>query len=402
MSFSFKSQSDLGLIFHIGSSSIAAGLVRYDQGKVPHVIYTLRELIRYQENLDPERFFQDMLETLRVVNERLAKEGLAHLKFTELGELRVKHVFYVFSSPWSVSQTKVATLTKPEGFVLTEAMVEQIIDEQEKAFEAETVGNANLKDALKAIEKRVVQVKLNGYEIISPYGKRAKRADVSVFVTIVPKAVLDRVFDISVTTYHPKDTQVSSMSLAFYSIIRDMYPDNNEFMLLDIGGEVSDLLVVKDGLIVNSSSFPLGRNFIVRRIAKLMGVTAEEAASMVNLYHEGHIDPTVEVQLKPDITQASDEWMTGLRNVFARLSQQMSLPTNIYVLSYNDFAHFFMKALLNEKINEFGLDDLTLSAVLVNHDKLKPLVTFGKHADKDPFIGMLSAFAKRLYESKNK
>lgn len=402
MSPFFRPEPELGLVLHIGSSSIAAGLIRLNKGELPQIIYMLRELIRYQENLNPEQFFSDMLDTLKVVNSRLAKEGLTHLKFTEFGSLKIKHVYYVFSSPWAVTQTKISTISKPEGFVLTEDMVNAVIEAQEKAFESETLGDTNLSDALRAVEKRVVQIKLNGYEILSPYGKKAKRADISVFVSIVPKAVLDKVFDISVTTYHPKDTTISSLSLASYSIIRDVFHDQNDFMLLDVGGEVSDLTIVKDGVLVETASFPLGRNFIVRRIAKLMGVTAEEAASLVKLFHEGHIDPAVEAKLKPDITQASEEWMVGFRNVLTRLSEKMSLPTTVYTIIYNDFVHFFMKVLRNEKISEFGVNDFSLSAILVNHESLKSVVSFGKHADKDPFVAILAAFAGRLYEEKIK
>jgi hypothetical protein len=398
----FGSQAELGIVFHIGSSSIAAGLIRFKKGELPHVIYTLREFIPYQENLDPEKFFTDMIETLRIINERLAKEGLTHLKFTEFGELKVKNVYYVFSPPWSVTESKVATINKPEGFELTESMVNTLLEDQEHLFESETMGKADLNELLVPIEKRVIQIKLNGYEVANPYGKKARRADISIFVSIIPKAVLDKVFEVSMTTYHPKDTNVSTLLLASFSVLRDVFHEKNDFMLLDIGGEVSELSIIKNGLIVQNASIPLGRNFIVRRVAKLIGSTAEEAASLVKLYHEGHVDPIVEQKLKPDIEQASKEWMMGIRDVFSKLSQNVALPTTIFVLVYNDFVHLFMKALLSEKTSEFGISDFAMSAILIDADKLKSAVEFGKHADKDPFLAILSAFVGRMYDSKIK
>jgi hypothetical protein len=395
----FSPRAELGIVFHIGTSSVGAGLVRLKRGEAPHVVYTLREAIPYQEKVEPEKFFADMIEALKRVNARLAKEGLAHLKFTEFGKLRIKHVFYVFGSPWSVTQTKVVSMTDPAGFVVTKEAVDKIVDTHEKMFEAETAGGKDFSDRLRVIEKRVVQIKLNGYEVSEPYGKKAAQADISLFISLIPKAVLDKVIDVSARTYHPKDTKVFSFPLASFSVIRDVFHSESDFIFLDIGGELSDISVVKGGLILETASFPLGRHFLIRNVKKALGCSGEEAASLIRLYEDGAIEKSAEEALKPVITRAAEEWLGALNTILSKVSTRMTLPSNLFVVINNDLVQFFMRTLRDEKVSEFGFAETPFSVTLVNHDKLRSAVEFGKNADKDPFIAMIAAFAGRVYES---
>jgi hypothetical protein len=384
MSF-FSPQTELGVVFHIGSSSVGAGLVRFSKREAPQVIFTARELIPYQENVDPERLLSDMVAALKRVNDRIAREGAPHLKFTEFGSLSARRVMYVFSSPWSITQTKIVSVSEAEPFTLSREQVDKIVATHEKMFEAELVGGSKAAEALSVIERRVVQIKLNGYEVAEPYGKTANSAEISLFMSLVPRTVLDRVRDVSLVTYHPRDTKAYSMPLATFSTIRDAFHGVNDFLFIDVGGELTDVAVVKGGLMLESASLPFGRNFVVRKAAKALATTPEQAVSLIRASEEGHADPSVADKLAPVLSQAAEEWMGALETALGKLSDTTSLPTDLYAVIGNDLVPFFMKT----------LSDGELSVTLVNPDKLRASVSFGKHAEKDPFIAIIAAFAAR-------
>ncbi|HVT74823.1 MAG TPA: hypothetical protein VHD69_00135 [Candidatus Paceibacterota bacterium] len=399
----FRPHAELGIVFHIGTASVGAALVRFEHGKVPHVVYTLRESLPYREDVDPERFMNEMLVALKSVNDRLAKEGLAHLKFTEFGSLasarRVRHVYYIFSSPWTVTETKVVSVRENEPFALTRDQVDKIVATHEKMFETEMAnGDAKALSGLKVIERKIIDIRLNGYHVSEPFGKKARSADISFLASLVPTALYEKVVDVSARAYRPKDTKAFSFALASFSVIRDAFHEESDFIFLDIGGEISDVTIVQNGLISETASFPLGRHFIARRVVKAFGGSAAEAASLIRLTEEGRADQVLQDKLKPITDKALEEWMEGFHGVLDKAIGGASLPTKIFVAVNTDMVQLFVRALRAGKAPEFGVAEAPFFVTLVNHDKLKDLVSFAKRADKDPFTAVAVAFAGRAHD----
>jgi hypothetical protein len=391
MSF-FAPESELGLVYHIGTASVGAGLVKFCKGKVPRVLSTLREHMPYRENVSVEVFQSDMIAALVALNARLVKE--AHT-------VHVKHVFYIFSTPWAMAETKIIILKEEKPFTLSKSQVDRIVATHEKMFETEMAGEGK-PDSLKAIERRVIDIKLNGYQLADPYGKLAKTADISFFTSIVPRTIFDKVIDISHRTYHPRDTRSFSFSLASFSVIRDVFHEESDFIFLNIGGELSDITIVQNGLILETASFPLGRHFIIRKIQSAFKASLSEAVSLANLFEEGKAEQSIKEKLQPIMDQAADEWTAALHSVLGRAGGRISLPTRLFVVVNNDFTSYFMRTLESERVSEFGVTDAPLTVTLVNHENLKPAVEFADGSSKDPFVTMCAAFAGRVYESKDR
>jgi len=394
----FRKEPELSLVFHIGSSSVGVALVKFERNKAPTVVYTIREYIPFRENSDPQKFFAHMLDALRRVNAAILKDGLPHLTFTRLGGLKIKHALYAFGSPWTVTQTKIVSIDKPEPFTFTKAMIDGILEHEETAFEKDAI-SGEVKDKLSVIEKRILQIKLNGYEVTDPYGKQTKSASMSLFLSIIPKTVLDKVFEISLQTFHPKDTRIYSFPLVSFSSVREAFPEADDFMFLYIGGELSDISFVKNGVLLETASLPLGSRFIIRRIGQAFSATDEEALSLLRLFANNHADRALKDKLDPALGRAIKEWIESFRALLKETSSRISIPSHLFVVTDNDFIQFFVKALKNEKISEFGVAETPLSVTFVNHDKLKQSIAFGKYAEKDPFLAIFSAFARKIYES---
>jgi cell division ATPase FtsA len=401
-SFLFRKKVELGAVFDIGSSSVGAGIVKFREGRAPEIVYVTREPIPFQESVDPTRLFNDMIRSLSAVNMRIHKDGLAHLKFTEHGGLHIRHVFYALSSPWSVSQTKVVTIEKSEPVVVTREMVEAVIAKEEKSFESEVIDPSqapDFKDKLSVIDKKVVQIKLNGYEVAEPLGKKAKTIDISFFMSLAPKTVVDKIIEVSIGAHHPKTTRIGSFPLVLFSTLRDTLRDTQDLVLLDVGGEISDISVVKNGLILETASMPLGKNFLTRRVSRALSVSEAEALSLLRLYFADHADKVTTESLRPVIENASSEWAGALHTVLTGISGSLSLPQDLFVIINNDLVPFFMRALRAEKITQWGVVDVPFKTTLINHDHMKKFVSFAKTAAKDPFIAIGSVYVSKSLSS---
>jgi hypothetical protein len=376
--FSFKNES--ALVFHIGSASVGAGLVQLEQGQPPRIIYSLREPIPYRDSVTADRFVADMLSALKQVNTRIAKEAPRGFS--------AKHVFYVFSSPWIATQTKIVSMKEVKPFKLTRRHVQRIVDSQTKAA-----------PGLQLLEKRVIDIRLNGYQIPDPYGKKATNADISLFMSFIPKTLLDSVMEISARTFHPKDTRVSSFTLASFLLIRETFPHDNDFIFLDIGGELSDIAIVKEGLILETASFPMGRYFLTRKIQKDLDVSAEEAVSLIRVYEDGLADENLIAGLKPILDGAAAEWVKGFRVSLSKLGKGMTWPMKIFLTIHSDFNKFFVRVLSAEHISKLGVAEVAMSIVPLNEEAIKASVSFSDDALRDSFIAISSALAGKLYES---
>jgi hypothetical protein len=396
--FSFGTpKTELGVIFDIGSSSVGAALTLFQKDAPARIVHTVRQPISFDDKPEPERFFQDMIAVLAQENMSVLKEGLPKLRFTEHGSLSIKHVAYVFSSPWCVSQTKMARIEKPEPFVLTRAVIEKIVDQNEKAFEAETLSAdpSELSSKLAVIEKRVVHVSLNGYEVSDPYGKKARTAEISFLMSLAPKAVVDRISEVSMNSFHPRDTKMFSFPLVAFSMIRDSFHDVDDFVFLDVGGEISEISVVKRGLILETASFPAGFRSLVRKVASTFATTYAEAESLIKLSSAGDGDDTLKEKLAPVIESASREWASAFHDVLAGLSTKASLPQDLFANANSDLAHYFIFGIKREKISQFGAEEVPFSVTFISADKLKESVVFAPHAHKDLSLALAAGFFGR-------
>ncbi len=398
--FSFgRPKPSLGLIFDIGSSSVGAALATFEKDAPTRILYTVRETISFVENPDPDKFFRDMLSALGRVNASVLKDGFRHLRIPQKrGSHRIKHVAYVFSSPWCVTQTKIIGIEKQRAFTFSKTLVARIIAENEKRFGTATIHArpSEIHDRLSVLEKRVVHVSLDGYHVSAPYGKKAKQAEVALFMSLAPKPVIDRVSEVSLTTFHPKDTKMFSSPLVAFSMVRDSFHDTDDFTFLDLGGDISEVSVVKGGLILETVSFPAGLRALVRSVAWEFGMTYGEAESLLRMHSEGHGDAKLATRLNPVLEAASKEWAHTFRTALSRLSHKTSLPRELFVSADADFVHFFIPSIKDEKkADAFGDEGGPFCVNLLNTAQLKGSVTFAPHARRDLSLALVAGFVGR-------
>jgi hypothetical protein len=182
-------------------------------------------------------------------------------------------------------------------------------------------------------------------------------------------------------------------------LIRETFPHDNDFIFLDIGGELSDIAIVKEGLILETASFPMGRYFLTRKIQKDLDVSAEEAVSLIRVYEDGLADENLIAGLKPILDGAAAEWVKGFRVSLSKLGKGMTWPMKIFLTIHSDFNKFFVRVLSAEHISKLGVAEVAMSIVPLNEEAIKASVSFSDDALRDSFIAISSALAGKLYES---
>lgn len=281
------------LILNIGSGSVYGAIVNFEKQTYPTILFTKDSRFPVKTGVNAEGLLTHMLAAVNTVVSDLSKK---HKK-----RIHVAHV--VFSSPWFSSFSKSLYIEKPEAFEVSEKSVDKLVSEH-----LETILKGAKAEKSKIIERAMPNIRLNGYETTKPFGKKAKTLDVSVYSSIAPAEINKKIESEIYTVLHPSSVVFHTLPFVAWNVIRALFAPHDDFVFIDIGHEVSDLLVVRRGAIHLIASFPIGRNELIRKTALYFETKPELAASMINLYANDAAEPEVKEKIKNLVSAFGEEW----------------------------------------------------------------------------------------------
>lgn len=339
--FSFSKKKILenhSLVFNIGSGSVTGAIINFTEKPGVEIASYFEEKILFQKEVTPETHLELMKKSLSSLLEKFQKKGL-----------KIDNVFYVFSSPWSISQTKTIKIKENKAFKLTEDYLKKIISTQ--ADKAEILNHGQI------IEKKITQIKANGYVVDGPNGKLIKELEVSLFLTAIPDQILKEIEDVVVKYFVVKNTICHSVSLSIFSVIRDLFPNKEDFIYLDISEEMTDLAIVKDNVVTVNVSFPLGRNEFIRRLSQKLNLTELIADSMIKMNSSKSHHEMANLNFNNAMKEVVEDWANQLQSIFAKIKQNLHLPTSVFFVANNDLTF-----LLKERLKAETFDVTLLEA----------------------------------------
>ncbi len=388
-----KEKGKLILVLDVRSSSVGGSLFRAEKSGVPKIIFSTREEFARDVSSDIERFLPNTLKCFDEVVNRIFKAGLGV----------PENIFCVLSSPWYVSQTRLINFKKPSQFVFSLALADELIKKEVEAFKEEHLAKyVNTDQEVRIIELRSVKTMLNGYETEDPIDQKVEEVDMTLFMSMSPEHVL-KSFENTVNKYfHHNTIKFSSFTMASFAVMKNIFPDQPNFLLIDVGGEVTDIAMVKKNVLRESISFAAGRNFIVRGVAEALACTQAEAASYLALLDAGHAESPTESKLKPIVDKLKLDWLKSFQDSLANLSKDISVPYIIYLSADKEMISFFGKIIEAEQFNQYTLTESKFKITFLNTETLHGVVEFEKDIERDPFIMADSAYINHflVYPSK--
>jgi hypothetical protein len=382
-----KKKDELALVFHIGSSSVGGALFWAQGSGTPKIIFSVREPVVIEKDIDIDRFLFLTLQSLEIVVNKVYAAGLG----------APSRIFCVLSSPWYVSQTRIINFKKNVPFVFTAKLADDLIQKEIHLFKEER--SAKFKDAdsaVRTIELNNIKTMLNGYETSEPLNQKAKELEMTIFISMSGEQVLKKIEDTIKKQFHFEQIKFSSFVIASFTVVRDIYVEQDNFLLVDIGGEVTDISMVKKNILHESISFPLGRNFLTRGVASSLGVSLSEANSLISLFKDGHAEEAAAKKLSPIIDQLKKEWLRNFQESLAKLSNDISLPATIYIALDKDLADFFSETIKTEQFNQYALTESKFKIIFLSAELLHGLAVFEESVIREPFLIIDSIYINRF------
>ena len=382
-----KDRAELALVFDIGSSSVGGSLFLIQKSGIPKIIYSIREPITTEKELSFDRFLALTLKSLEFTANKICIMGLG----------APKKVFCVLSSPWYASQTRIISFKKDAPFIFNTKLADSLIEKEIKIFEEECKDKyLYTKNKIIPIELRNMQILLNGYVVPKPLNQKAQELEMMIFVSMSEEQTLEKIKDTIGKHFYSQNIKFSSFAMSSFVVARDLFLHEEDFLLMDIGGEITDISMIKKEILRSSISFSFGYNFFIRGITEILDCTIHEATSYLSLYKNGHISDQALKKIEPVINKLKNEWLNKFQESLVNLSNDISIPSTIFLTVDQDLADFFIETIKSEQFNQYILTESKFKIVFLGNQTLNGIVSFKENVIRDSFLTIEAVYINRF------
>jgi hypothetical protein len=333
-------------ILDIGSTSVGGALVAPEA----QIIFSLRRPIVYQAKMDLERFLADVSAAIAEVLTQLVKQGGAP-----------SQVVCVLSAPFYAARTDWVSKKESESFVFTKKLLDELVDKVRKPVAGHEI-----------LESSVLDISLNGYELANPYGQRALEVELSHYLSIASTKVLEGLRQAVNKVVHGAEVKFHSFSFALFRVLDELLP-SKDYLMLDIGGEISELSLVWHGILRETVSYPLGVFWLTKGLAEKLGTTPTEARSALKLYLDNQARKPAAEGVERALASLKPEWMAAFRAALGEALENSFLPPEIYLLAEPFALSLYQKWFAEEKFESLVLGSTKLAVKTVDHDLIRSL-----------------------------
>ena len=380
-SFSFHKTQTVVLI-DIGSASVSGAYARIDKTHNPILYYTARVPIRMRAKASAD----DMERALAELTKTLILRGAPALA-RAVGKGNIDRILISIAAPWQETHTLPKRINNPAGFRFTRRMMDAMVKKITVPPPGRTQTN-----------KMVVATLLNGYEITDPFGKSAHSAEVIALSSSVTDEVARAVIATVRKTFHTDQIELTAFAPVAYVVLRDLFPKEDNFLVMDVTGEATDLALVRQGLLVEVESIPCGLN-LLRLAAIEAGLDNRSPAKSLQTVDEvALIDMEHNSAFTSRMRSARDEWLNNLSKAFQALAVQYALPRMIFLLA-DEEALGFLKHVLNDEsgLQKLWLSDQALPIFAIDPGQLAQHVMYRGTARGDTFLSLLALYTTHGY-----
>lgn len=379
-----KKEAEVSLLIDIGNGTISVALVLFNK-KTPKFIYHAKAGVPILEKNTKQRIITGigtLLDQMLIKTLKLRKE-------------KINKVVVSFSAPWYTFKSKEIHLTENKDFIITKSFFDSILAKEEKLYikELSESSDSDSKNQYSVAERSIVHAKINGYVLSNMLGKKTKSFDAYLYISAISTEIEEKIINVISKHTHilRRNITLYTSPLVSFHTIRDKFPDERDFLLMDITGESTDFSLVKEDFIESSTKLPLGRNYVIWKIAKSANVSTEISESMLHMYLQQKTDEVTTSLIEKTICEVEEEWAVYFEDAFITLCKTRDYPTRIFLISDDDvmliFSNFlklakmdstasFRKNMKLSLINEQTVSDLYESSVGVNPSVILVLLAF--------------------------
>jgi hypothetical protein len=365
--FSNKKNGVLSIILDIQSGLVRGALISSKSNEPTRILSVVTKAYSGKTTIvNTDHLIKKNLKLVSEVIEHLSRDARGH---------KISTITYMLSSPWIFSRLKTIKVNYTSETEITIKIVRDIVKNEMKNDE---------KFDTKLIEQNIFEIKLNGYPTADFEGRRAHMLELSLSTSFSSTAFLDKVKTAVSKHLFIKHHEFHSALLMQYTAIREILKDKHEYIYIHTHNELTDMIIIKDGLCKHIASFPFGVQTMLRKVAVATKSSIESSDSLLALYQGNKLSDEVKAKTKEILDPLLREWAQGCTKTFAEIFDFTSIPRSIYLSSHSHF-ELFKEAIATQDMFSFEV---------ISHDTIDTnnSIVFGKDVTQSNMM-TLYAFA---------
>lgn len=338
----------VSLVCYIGNGVVKGAVVINEKNKNPTIVTTRVREFSYQEFVDREHLeFRIMSEFTTLIKDIKFKD----LVSLQCAKFKVHDVCVILSSPWYVSETRIVKIAQEKPFIVTEKLLNDAIASTATDYIQKQ------KEGISILERNVIRYLLNGYPTHSPLKKEVKHVEVSVFLSFCKTKALQDIKQVILSHLSIQDVAVHSQSLAAFAAVRETWKDLKNYVLADISSQLTELMIVRDHTLAEASSFPLGKQYVVKELGKKLSISGEISQSLLSMYKEKTLNEQLRLKVDAALISIRQEWLRPFTSALGEMSAGTSLPSRFILFAPKDAEWLFSDFIKNEEYQQFTFSE---------------------------------------------
>ncbi len=272
---------------------------------------------------------------------KLISDVLDHIS-KDVGNRKIGNIRVILSMPWINTKLKTVQVKFESETKVTSSLMAEIIKGE--------LNNDNVKGDSFPIEQKVFEIRLNGYPTLDVEDKYAHLLELSISTSFSPTVFIEKLKALLSKHLNYKEHSFHSGLLLQYSALREIFKDKNEFIYIHIHRELTDMIVIKEGLCRHIATLPFGISTILKKIANNNKESLDTSDSILSLYQGHKLNDAEMGRIDKVITPLMNKWSSDCINSIKNSLDITSIPRTIYLSAHSHF-DLFKGAMITSQIN---------------------------------------------------
>jgi hypothetical protein len=317
--FFFKSEKnkiEYKILFDFRNSSLAFALLK-KEGEEFLILESERKYFYFTKIENPNLYIETFYDQLKIFCNKIIKKNPALIKENLNFEI-------LLGSPWYDCKIKNFSLNENKEKKINKFLLNNIIEK-----------NILIDSEHKLIENKIINLKINGYAVENPLDKKFKQLDFHNYQSFVAKNTEKDITKILKDNFHHSKINWCTHPIVLFVNFKNYFNDLNNFLIFDVGGEITEMTQVIQNRIKNIYTIPVGTNNFLRKLTNNFNYELNLAFSKMEIYNEDHID-TQNNKENIIFNEFKKEWLENIKEVFEK-HKTLSNPSNILIISDQKF-----------------------------------------------------------------